>query len=78
MNQSYTLLITDKQITIHFYFSNQQVAQAIQIGSKMGNVMILQIMKSVNLMAETAADQTLIHNIAPNAYALTIQVVLLH
>ena len=54
---------------IGIYFSNQQVAQAIQIGSKMGNVMILQIMKSVNLMAETAADQTLMTNIAQNAYA---------
>ena len=72
MNQSYTLLITDKQIMIYFYFSNQQVAQAIQMGSEMGTVMMLQTVKSVTLMAVIAADQTSIHNIAENAYALKI------
>ena len=39
---------------------------------------MLQIMKSVTLMAVIVVDQTLIHNIARNAYALKISVVLLH
>ena len=72
MNPSYTFLSTDKQIIIQFYFSNQQVAQVIPVGSKMGTVMMLQTMKGVTLMAEIVVDQTLIHNIARNAYALKI------
>ena len=72
MNPSYTFLSTDKQTIIQFYFSNQQVAQVIQVGSEMDNVMMLQTMKGVTLMAEIVVDQTLIHNIARNAYALKI------
>ena len=72
INQSYTFLSTDKQIIIQFYFSNQQVAQVIQVGLEMDNVMMLQTMKGVTLMAEIVVDQTLIHNIARNAYALKI------
>ena len=60
---------------IHF---NQQVAQAIQFGLEMDNVMMLQIMKGVTLMAGIVVDQTLIHNIVRNAYALKISVVLPH
>ena len=57
---------------IGIYFSNQQVAQAIQVGSEMGTVMMIQTTKDVTLMAVIAADQTSIHNIARNAYALKI------
>ena len=57
---------------IGIYFSNQQVAQAIQVGSEMGTVMMIQTTKDVTLMEVIAADQTLIHNIARNAYALKI------
>ena len=57
---------------IYIYFSNQQVAQAIQVGSEMGTVMMIQTTKDVTLMEVIAADQTLIHNIARNAYALKI------
>ena len=38
----------------------------------MGTVMMLQTLKGVTLMAVIAADQTSIHNIAWNAYALKI------
>ena len=72
MNPSYTFLSTDKQTIIQFYFSNQQVAQVIQVGLEMDNVMMLQTTKGVTLMAEIVVDQTLIHNIARNAYALKI------
>ena len=72
MNPSYTFLSTDKQIIIQFYFSNHQVAQVIPVGSKMGTVMMLQTTKGVTLMAEIVVDQTLLHNIARNAYAWKI------
>jgi hypothetical protein len=72
INQNYTFLSTDKQIIIQFYFSNQQVAQVIQVGLEMDNVMMLQTTKGVTLMVEIVVDQTLIHNIARNAYALKI------
>ena len=44
----------------------------IQVGSKMGTVMMLQTTKGVTLMAAIAVDITLIHNIARNASALKI------
>ena len=44
----------------------------IQVGLEMDNVMMLQTTKGVTLMAEIVVDQTLIHNIARNAYALKI------
>ena len=63
---------------IGIYFSNQQVAQAIQVGSEMGTVMMIQTTKDVTLMEVIAADQTLIHNIAQSASALNIWTVQLH
>ena len=50
----------------------------IQVGSKMGTVMMLQTIKGATLMAEIAVDQTSIHDIAQSAYALKIWTVLLH
>ena len=50
----------------------------IQVGSKMGTVMMLQTIKDVILMGVIAVDQTSIHNIAQSAYALKIWIVLLH
>ena len=44
----------------------------IQVGLKMGTVMMLQTIKGVNLMAVIAVDIMLLHNIARNAYALKI------
>jgi hypothetical protein len=70
MNQSYTFLSTDKQIMICIYFSNQQVVQVSQVGSGMELVMMLQTTEGVTLMVVIAVDQTSIHNIARNAYAL--------
>ena len=71
-----------KIVTTHLgdseFIYNQQVAQVIQVGSKMGTVMMLQTIKGATLMAEIAVDQTSIHNIAQSAYALKIWTVLLH
>ena len=50
--------------------SNQQVAQVIQVGLKMGTVMMLQTMEGVTLMGVIAVDQASIHNIAQSAYAM--------
>ena len=58
--------------------SNQQVAQVIQVGLKMGTVMILQTMKGVTLMGVIAVDQTSIHNIAQSAYAMETWIVQFH
>ena len=44
----------------------------IQVGLEMDNVMMLQTMKGVTSIGEIVVDQTLIHNIARNAYALKI------
>jgi hypothetical protein len=52
--------------------SNQQVAQVIQLGSKMGTAMMLQTIKSVTLMVVIAVDMMSIQIIARNAYALKI------
>ena len=54
------------------YISNQQVAQVIQLGSKMGTAMMLQTIKSVTLMVVIAVDMMSIQIIARNAYALKI------
>ena len=61
-----------KQICNCEYISNQQVAQVIQIGSKMANVMMLQTIKIVTLMVVIAVDMMSIHNFAWNASALKI------
>ena len=60
------------------FIFNLQVAQVIQVGSKMGTVMMLQTIKGATLMEVIAVDQTSIHNIARNASALKIWTVLLH
>ena len=71
-----------KIVTTHLgdsdFIYNQQVAQVIQIGSKMGTVMMLQTIKSATLMGVIVVDQTSIHNIAQNASAMQIWTVLLH
>ena len=71
-----------KIVTTHLgdsdFIYNQQVAQVIQVGSKMGTVMMLQTIKSATLMGVIVVDQTSIHNIAQNASALKIWTVLLH
>ena len=71
-----------KIVTTHLgdsdFIYNQQVAQVIQVGSKMGTVMMLQTIKSATLMGVIVVDQTSIHNIARNASALKIWIVLLH
>ena len=71
-----------KIVTTHLgdsdFIYNQQVAQVIQVGSKMGTVMMLQTIKSATLMGVIVVDQTSIHNIARNASALKIWTVLLH
>ena len=61
-----------KQICNCEYISNQQVAQVIQIGSKMANVMMLQTIKIVTLMVVIAVDMISIQVIARNASALKI------
>ena len=58
--------------------SNQQVAQVIQLGSKMGTAMMLQTIKSVTLMVVIAVDMMSVHNIARNASAMQIWIVQLH
>ena len=54
------------------YIYNQQVAQVIQVGSKMDTVMMLQIIKGATLMEVIAVDQTPIHNGAQIVYAMQI------
>ena len=50
----------------------------IQVGLKMGTVMMLQTIRSATLMGVIVVDQMSIHNIAQSASALNIWTVQLH